>query len=74
MAAVRHARAMTTRDAIPATIDPPTRLLCGPGPSNPDPRVLEAMGRPLLGHLDPDMHEVLLEVVELLRARLARRR
>ncbi len=58
---------MTTRDAIPATIDPPTRLLCGPGPSNPDPRVLEAMGRPLLGHLDPDMHEVLLEVVELLR-------
>jgi alanine-glyoxylate transaminase/serine-glyoxylate transaminase/serine-pyruvate transaminase len=59
---------MTTRDAIPATIDPPTRLLCGPGPTNPDPRVLEAMSRPLLGHLDPDMHAMLLEVVELLRA------
>ena len=58
---------MTTRDAIPATIDPPTRLLCGPGPSNPDPRVLEAMSRPMLGHLDPDMHVLLLEVVELLR-------
>ncbi len=59
---------MTTRDTIPATIDPPARLLCGPGPSNPDPRVLEAMSRPLLGHLDPDMHVLLLEVVELLRA------
>jgi alanine-glyoxylate transaminase/serine-glyoxylate transaminase/serine-pyruvate transaminase len=59
---------MTTRDAIPATIDPPTRVLCGPGPTNPDPRVLEAMSRPLLGHLDPDMHAMLLEVVELLRA------
>lgn len=48
-------------------IDPPARLLCGPGPSNPDPRVLEAMQRPMLGHLDPSMHEILLEVVELLR-------
>lgn len=47
-------------------IDPPARLLCGPGPSNPDPRVLEAMQRPMLGHLDPSMHEILLEVVELL--------
>jgi alanine-glyoxylate transaminase / serine-glyoxylate transaminase / serine-pyruvate transaminase len=56
-----------TRDTISATIDPPTRLLCGPGPSNPDPRVLEAMSRPMLGHLDPDMHVLLLEVVELLR-------
>jgi alanine-glyoxylate transaminase / serine-glyoxylate transaminase / serine-pyruvate transaminase len=29
--------------------------------------VLAAMQRPMLGHLDPDMHRVLLEVVELLR-------
>jgi alanine-glyoxylate transaminase/serine-glyoxylate transaminase/serine-pyruvate transaminase len=48
-------------------IDPPVRLLCGPGPTNPDPRVLDAMRRPMLGHLDPDMHEILVEVVELLR-------
>jgi alanine-glyoxylate transaminase/serine-glyoxylate transaminase/serine-pyruvate transaminase len=47
-------------------IDPSRRLLCGPGPSNPDPRVLEAMRRPMLGHLDPEMHEILLEVVEML--------
>jgi alanine-glyoxylate transaminase/serine-glyoxylate transaminase/serine-pyruvate transaminase len=32
----------------------PQRLLLGPGPSNVDPRVLEAMSRPLLGHLDPE--------------------
>jgi alanine-glyoxylate transaminase / serine-glyoxylate transaminase / serine-pyruvate transaminase len=48
-------------------LDPPVRLLCGPGPTNPDPWVLAAMRRPMLGHLDPDMHEILLEVVELLR-------
>src|SRR5579871_2135510 len=61
----------TTRQISPtsplAPLDPPARLLCGPGPTNPDPRVLEAMQRPMLGHLDPDMHEILLDVVELLR-------
>jgi alanine-glyoxylate transaminase/serine-glyoxylate transaminase/serine-pyruvate transaminase len=29
------------------------RLLMGPGPSNPYPEVSAALGRPLLGHLDP---------------------
>lgn len=43
------------------------RLLCGPGPTNVDPAVLEAMQAPMLGHLDPDFHEILLEVVALLR-------
>ena len=33
--------------------NPPTRLLAGPGPSNVDPRVLEAMKKPLVSHLDP---------------------
>jgi alanine-glyoxylate transaminase/serine-glyoxylate transaminase/serine-pyruvate transaminase len=32
-----------------------------------DPAVLEAMTRPMLGHLDPVMHDILLDVVELLR-------
>ena len=48
-------------------LDPPARLLCGPGPTNVDPSVLEAMDRPMLGHLDPDFHDILLEVVDLLR-------
>jgi alanine-glyoxylate transaminase/serine-glyoxylate transaminase/serine-pyruvate transaminase len=46
---------------------PPERLLCGPGPTNVDPAVLDAMRRPMLGHLDPDLHEILLDVVDLLR-------
>jgi alanine-glyoxylate transaminase / serine-glyoxylate transaminase / serine-pyruvate transaminase len=48
-------------------LDPPERLLCGPGPTNVEPGVLAAMGRPMLGHLDPDLHEILLEVVSMLR-------
>jgi alanine-glyoxylate transaminase/serine-glyoxylate transaminase/serine-pyruvate transaminase len=48
--------------------DPPERLLCGPGPTNVAPPVLAAMQRPMLGHLDPTLHELLLEVIELLRA------
>ncbi|HLJ04571.1 MAG TPA: alanine--glyoxylate aminotransferase family protein [Solirubrobacteraceae bacterium] len=46
---------------------PPQRLLCGPGPSNVSPGALAAMQQPMLGHLDPDMHDILLEVVDLLR-------
>jgi alanine-glyoxylate transaminase / serine-glyoxylate transaminase / serine-pyruvate transaminase len=52
---------------LPPALNPPTRLLCGPGPSNPSPDVLAAMQQPMLGHLDPDMHEIMTEVVELLR-------
>lgn len=32
---------------------PPSRLLLGPGPSMVNPRVYAAMGRPMVGHLDP---------------------
>lgn len=49
-------------------LKPPRRLLCGPGPTNVDPLVLEAMGAPMLGHLDPVFHEILLDLVEMLRA------
>jgi alanine-glyoxylate transaminase/serine-glyoxylate transaminase/serine-pyruvate transaminase len=44
------------------------RILMGPGPSNPYPEVLEAMGRPVLGHLDPEFLAVLDETCERLRA------
>jgi alanine-glyoxylate transaminase/serine-glyoxylate transaminase/serine-pyruvate transaminase len=46
----------------------PERLLLGPGPSNAHPRVLAAMGQPLLGHLDP----AFLEIVEEVKTRLRR--
>jgi alanine-glyoxylate transaminase/serine-glyoxylate transaminase/serine-pyruvate transaminase len=46
---------------------PPERLLCGPGPTNVEPAALAAMGKPMLGHLDPAFHEILDEVVAMLR-------
>jgi alanine-glyoxylate transaminase/serine-glyoxylate transaminase/serine-pyruvate transaminase len=50
-----------------ARISPSERLLCGPGPTNVEPAALEAMRKPMLGHLDPELHEILLELVALLR-------
>ena len=44
------------------------RILMGPGPSNPYPEVTAAMGRPLLGHLDPEFLAVLDETCDRLRA------
>jgi alanine-glyoxylate transaminase/serine-glyoxylate transaminase/serine-pyruvate transaminase len=43
------------------------RLLLGPGPSNPFPEVMEALQRPVLGHMDPDFLVVLDEIAERLR-------
>jgi len=48
-------------------LDPPARLLLGPGPSNVHPRVLRACATPLLGHLDPDFLELLEETKRLLQ-------
>src|SRR4051812_44980814 len=45
------------------SLDPPKRLLAGPGPSNVEPNVLAAMQKPMLGHLDPDLHDILDELV-----------
>jgi alanine-glyoxylate transaminase/serine-glyoxylate transaminase/serine-pyruvate transaminase len=53
--------------AIPP-LNPPERLLCGPGPSNVSPAALAAMQQPMLGHLDPDLHDILSQVVVLLRS------
>ena len=46
---------------------PPVRTLMGPGPSDVHPRVLEAMSRPTLGHLDPAFIGMMDEVKDLLR-------
>ena len=43
------------------------RILMGPGPSDVDPRVLEALSRPTIGHLDPAFLDVLNEIRELLQ-------
>ncbi|MGH1573596.1 pyridoxal-phosphate-dependent aminotransferase family protein [Methylobacterium sp. P31] len=48
-------------------IDPPQRLLMGPGPVNAHPRVLRAMSADLLGQFDPEMTAYMNEVMTLYR-------
>jgi alanine-glyoxylate transaminase / serine-glyoxylate transaminase / serine-pyruvate transaminase len=57
--------------AIPGQLNPPVRLLLGPGPSDVHPRVLTAMATPLLGHLDPQFLEIMAETQEMLRQAFA---
>ena len=46
---------------------PPLRTLMGPGPSDVNPRILEAMSRPTIGHLDPVFVSMMDGMKELLR-------
>lgn len=48
-------------------INPPQRLLMGPGPINADPRVLRAMASQLVGQYDPAMTHYMNEVMALYR-------
>jgi alanine-glyoxylate transaminase/serine-glyoxylate transaminase/serine-pyruvate transaminase len=45
---------------------PPVRTLMGPGPSDVHPRILEAMARPTIGHLDPRFVGMMDEMKALL--------
>ncbi len=54
-------------DNITTPYAPPVRTLMGPGPSDIDPRVLAALSRPTVGHLDPSFQGMMEEVKELLR-------
>src|ERR671921_2513868 len=47
-------------------LDIPQRTLLGPGPSDVPPRVLEALSRPTIGHLDP----VFLKIMDDIRVGL----
>lgn len=46
---------------------PPQRILMGPGPSDMHPRVQNALGQPVIGHLDPAFVGMMEELKELLR-------
>ena len=46
---------------------PPVRTLMGPGPSDVHPRILEALSRPTIGHLDPKFVEMMEEVKSMLQ-------
>jgi alanine-glyoxylate transaminase / serine-glyoxylate transaminase / serine-pyruvate transaminase len=46
---------------------PPVRTLMGPGPSDVNPRVLAALSRPTIGHLDPVFVDMMDEMKGLLQ-------
>ena len=48
-------------------LNPPQRLLMGPGPINAHPRVLQAMSAPLLGQFDPRFREYMKQTSALYR-------
>jgi len=50
-----------------STFNPPVRTLMGPGPSDVHPRVLAAMSRPIIGHLDPEFIRMMDELKGLLQ-------
>jgi alanine-glyoxylate transaminase/serine-glyoxylate transaminase/serine-pyruvate transaminase len=49
-------------------LNPPRRLLLGPGPSEVSPEVLRVLATPLLGHLDPAFLGIMDEIMEGLRS------
>ncbi|MGB2259457.1 MAG: alanine--glyoxylate aminotransferase family protein, partial [Porticoccaceae bacterium] len=49
------------------SFQPPQRVLMGPGPSDVSGRVLQAMARPTVGHLDPSFIGMMDEVKALLQ-------
>ena len=50
-----------------SSFNPPVRTLMGPGPSDVHPRVLTAMARPTIGHLDPAFVSMMEEIKALLQ-------
>ena len=50
-----------------APFQPPSRTLMGPGPSDVPQRILEAMARPTIGHLDPAFTDMMEQTKTLLR-------
>lgn len=60
---VNRIQAMTE----PHPFHPPARILMGPGPSDVPPRVLAAMARPTIGHLDPAFVAFMDELKALLQ-------
>ena len=48
-------------------LQPPQKVLLGPGPSTVHPRVLQALSLPVMGHLDPAFFQVMDDVCDMLR-------
>lgn len=56
-----------TANEVFAPLKPPTRYLFGPGPTMVDPRVYQALSKPIVGHLDPYFIQVMQDVQEMLK-------
>jgi len=50
------------------SFNPPLRTLLGPGPSDVHPRILSALARPTIGHLDPQFVVMMDEIKGLLQS------
>jgi alanine-glyoxylate transaminase/serine-glyoxylate transaminase/serine-pyruvate transaminase len=48
-------------------LKPKPRFLMGPGPSDVNPRVLQALSTPMIGHLDPQFIQIMDEVMDMTR-------
>src|SRR5210317_607790 len=57
----------TRRAKMTNSFHPPLRTLMGPGPSDVPPQVLEALGRPTIGHLDPQFVALMDDIKRLLQ-------
>ena len=65
MSAIRQE---VTANNVFAPLKPPIRYLFGPGPTMVDPRVYQALSKPIVGHLDPYFIQIMQEVQELLKS------
>ncbi len=52
---------------VAAELNPPLRTLLGPGPSPVNPRVLQALSLPVVGHLDPAFLKIMDDSMAMLR-------
>ena len=50
-----------------SSFNPTPRTLMGPGPSDVNPRILSALARPTVGHLDPEFIRLMDEIKSLLQ-------
>jgi alanine-glyoxylate transaminase/serine-glyoxylate transaminase/serine-pyruvate transaminase len=52
---------------VVSSFNPTPRTLMGPGPSDVNPRILSALARPTIGHLDPEFIRLMDEIKGLLQ-------
>jgi len=58
---------MNSKNVVAPELNPPVRVLLGPGPSDTHPRVLAALARNTVGHLDPYYLEIMNDMQQMLR-------